>query len=108
MHACAHALMNTLSQLAYRYNFLLFITHPLVMAITIDQLDSNASRSRGAKQALKNIQEGRISSPQPPVTSQPARPSTGKGWLKKLTEGYVDFPAYKTSVFMVSHKCNII
>ncbi|XP_065884487.1 uncharacterized protein [Dysidea avara] len=60
-----------------------------VTAVTshpIDQPDSSVSRPRGAEQALKNIQEGRVPSPQPPVLSQPAR-STGKGWLKKITEG---------------------
>ena len=54
----------------------------------IDQPDTSISRPQGAEQALKNIQEGKALSPQPPVSSQPAR-STGKGWLKKITEGYV-------------------
>jgi len=65
----------------------------LVTAVTshpIDQPDTNVTRPRGAEQALKNIQEGRVSSPQPPVSSQPGtRSSSGKGWLKKITEGYV-------------------
>ena len=76
------------------------------MAITshsIDQPDANASRPRGAEQALKNIQEGRVSSPQPPMTAQPARLSTGKGWLKKFTEGYVYLSAHETSSVIQMH-----
>jgi len=63
----------------------------LVTAVTshpMDQPDTSVTRPRGAEQALKNIQEGRVSSPQPPVSSQPATRSSGKGWLKKLTERY--------------------
>lgn len=62
----------------------------LVLAATaitsrsVDQLDSNGGRLSVAEQSLKNIQEGRVS-PVPTSTQPPL--STGKRWLKRITEG---------------------